>query len=263
MTITVKKSTPRSSMEWMRSEFIKRKSKNSQYTLRAFARQLDVPPGRISEILSGKRQLTLSLAQKISEQLGYLPSMSIDLFQMLKLERKVSKTKEVTPSKSEYTDLSAEMFEVIADWQYFAILNLIKLKSFREDPQWIGQRLGISSTEVRSAVDKMLRLGVLKKNDKGKLVRVAEKFVTTYEIPSMVLKHSHRQSLEMAIAALEDVPLRLRDITSITCPADINKIPHVKAAIKLFQRRMAKLIASPEATAVYNINVQLIPITKE
>ncbi len=262
MLTATRKSTFTSSTEWLRNEFIKRKEKNNRYTLRAFSKHLDIPPGRLSELLSGKRQITFNLAQKITEQLDCSSHASNELLQILKGERKVGEKFKVSKS-SQYTDLSAEMFDVIADWQYFAILSLLKLRTFREDPSWIGRRLGISSTEVRSAIDKMLRLGVLTTDKNGKLVRVAEQFVTTYGVPSTALRRSHKQSLEMAIDAIENVPLHLRDITSITFPADLSKIPLVKKTIKLFERRIAKLMASPEATAVYNMNVQLVPITKE
>jgi hypothetical protein len=69
--------------------------------------------------------------------------------------------------------------------------------------------------------------------------------------------------LEQAIAALEEVPLELRDITSITFPTNLAQIDKVRPLIKSFQRKIAKMLEEGDATAVYNLNTQLVPVTKE
>jgi len=252
----------KSSTDWLRSEYVRRRQKNPAYTMRSFARHLEISSGRMSEILAKKRNLTYAMADKVADRLGYAPPERHAFLELVSTESSSRKSSR-TIKHSEYTNLSAEMFSVIADWQHFAILNLIKLKSFRNEPRWIASRLNISVTEVHSALERLQMLGMIEKVPNSGLKRTISTFVTSYEVPSAALRRSHKQDLERAIAALEDVPLPLRNITSITFPADLKKIKKAKVLIKDFERRIAKLMNSSKATAVYNLNVQLIPVTKE
>lgn len=62
-------SNPESLVEWVRSEYLRKKGKNDRYSLRSFARDLELPVGRLSEILSSKRKITLNIAEKIAKGL--------------------------------------------------------------------------------------------------------------------------------------------------------------------------------------------------
>ncbi len=65
-------------VEWLRAEFLKRKEKNQRFSLRAFARQLDIHPGRLSEIFSRKRMVTEKLFNKLTDKLN-LPSEETEM----------------------------------------------------------------------------------------------------------------------------------------------------------------------------------------
>ncbi|MGZ3806814.1 MAG: helix-turn-helix transcriptional regulator, partial [Bacteriovorax sp.] len=49
------------------------RSRNSSFSLRAFAKNLGLSPASLSQILSGKRPLTLSTAKKICDSLNLSP----------------------------------------------------------------------------------------------------------------------------------------------------------------------------------------------
>ena len=44
--------------------------KNAGYTCRSFAKEINVSPSRISQIISGKRMITMDTAKKIASFLG-------------------------------------------------------------------------------------------------------------------------------------------------------------------------------------------------
>jgi uncharacterized protein (TIGR02147 family) len=250
-----------SGLNWLRSEYEKRLAKNPAFSIRAFARFLNMSPGHLSDVLSEKRPLTPRLAMKLLDLLEADPESYKSILKALKAKRSKSTIK---PSSADiYVDLGPDAFAAIADWQHFAILSLIKLKSFRRDPKWIAARLGISTVTVRSSLDRLIKLGMLEELPGGGLVRTTENYVTTNGVPSAAIRASHRQSLEQAIAALEEVPLELRDITSITFPTNLAQIDKVRPLIKSFQRKIAKMLEEGDATAVYNLNTQLVPVTKE
>ena len=55
----------------LKSELASRTNQNPNYSLRAFARDLDLAPSRLSEVLNGKQGLSTQAAEKIAKTLGY------------------------------------------------------------------------------------------------------------------------------------------------------------------------------------------------
>lgn len=53
---------------------IERKRQQKQLKQKELAALLEVPPGRLSQILSGKRRVTMDLAKKLHERLNISPA---------------------------------------------------------------------------------------------------------------------------------------------------------------------------------------------
>lgn len=56
--------------KWLHETYIRKREKNPRYSLRAFAFHMGIPAGRLSEIINGKRALTDSILQKMTEKLN-------------------------------------------------------------------------------------------------------------------------------------------------------------------------------------------------
>ena len=245
--------------DWLRREYLKRRNKNVAFSLRAFARVLKVPSGRLSEIFSGKRKLTIQLAESIAQRLGMSPQEKERFLKSLPQNGVRNRT--WTPVDNAYKQLSIDTFCVISDWYHYATLSLLELRDFDPSPKSIATRLGISVVEARAAIERLLRLELIARKGNS-LVRTETSLTTTHDIVSSRLRRFHRQTLEKAIRSLEDIPLESRDITSITMAIDANKLPAAKRMISRFRRRMAGFLESGERTAVYTLNVQLFPLMK-
>ena len=157
--------------------------------------------------------------------------------------------------------LSEDAFQVIAEWHYYAILNLIETDDFKSDAAWIARRLGLSVIEVVSALDRLERLGFIIRK-KAAVRRSVAPLKTSSDVTSAALRRSHRQNLEQAIAALEDVAVDDRDISSVTMPMDPRKMKEAKVLIARFKKEMSLLLKGGMRTEVYNFNLQLVPVTK-
>jgi uncharacterized protein (TIGR02147 family) len=182
-----------------------------------------------------------------------------------KIERKgpvlmISAEAESSAPEPEYHQLTTDAFHALADWHHFAILSLMDTASFKPEAKWIARRLGISVIEARTGIDRLKRLDLITEKG-GKLKRTAAHLTTTHDVSSAALKLSHHQALEQADRALEDVALELRDITSMTMAIDVGKIQEAKKLIKDFRRKLSVYLESGKRTEVYNLNVQLIPLS--
>src|SRR5690606_13180760 len=123
---------------------------------------------------------------------------------------------------------------IIGDWYHFAILSLMKTKDFSAEPSFIAKRLGISETEASQAIERLARLEMIERDSEGQWKRARPKFRTSDDIPNISLQKAQRQNLDLALQALIDVPVELRDFTAITMPADPDLLPKAKELIRKF-----------------------------
>jgi uncharacterized protein (TIGR02147 family) len=238
-------------VELIKTELLRRKRDNKSYSLRAFAEFLEISPGRLSEILSEKRPIGKKTKLKIAERLGITEMNAL-------LE---TKPQHLTFSdRADYHFLSNDAFTVLADWYHFAILSLADTHDFQADPKWIAKRLNISVLEATEALSRLKKVGAIEMNGK-KMTKTNKSVRTTTDLESQALRISHRQSIEQAVLALNEVPLELRDITSITMAIDLKKLPMAKQIIKEFRHKMADVLEVGSQSEVYNLNIQLVPVS--
>jgi uncharacterized protein (TIGR02147 family) len=247
-------------IDWLRVEYARRREKNPQYSLRAFARSLRIRSGPLSEILNKKRRLSVKLGARLAERLGLSPQDAERFLSSIRAQTGAGAAATVG-EKQAYQQLSADTFFLISDWYHYSLMSLAETHGFRSDPKWIAARLGVSVTEIKAAIERLLRLGLLRE-DQGELSAAGSFSFLPRPLPSAALRKYHRQVLELAIRAIDEVPLESRDVTSITLAVDPGKLRLASEAIKRFRRELAGLLETGQRTEVYHLNIQLIPITQ-
>lgn len=79
------------SKEFLFKIYTEKKSRNTNYSIRAFARDLSIPSGRLTEIFNGKRNLTDKLGLRISGKLGLPTHDAISFLEAIRLEKRTKK----------------------------------------------------------------------------------------------------------------------------------------------------------------------------
>lgn len=241
---------------WLQKEFTDRSRKNPRFSLRAFAKLLDMEASSVSQILAGKRKVSAKLAGQICDQLSVPPDQKRMLLSGL---AKAVPAAAATPN---YYQLTADAFAVVADWYHYAILELTFAENFQSSPKWIARKLGVSATDVTVAVDRLLRLELLENKD-GRLVKT-EAFLSNYSEgqTAPALKELQRQLLRKALEAIDHTPQEMKDITSMTMAASPDKIPEAKERIRRFRRELCAFLEDGPRTAVFNLGIQLYPLSE-
>ncbi len=233
-------------VEILRNEYFRRCRENARYSIRSFAKQAGVSPGSMSELLSGKRPLSIKIADKIAAKIG------------LRL-----RPKDAATISKDYQKISDDEYQLISDWYYLGILNLMKLKDFKSDVQWMAQRIGLSKVQVQDAIDRLSRLGLIE-NKNGRYRRVKKRLSIESDVPSSAIRESHRQRMHLAIQSLVDHSIHERDITGSVLAIPATRLPEAKQMIKEFRERFVdELEIDGKADTVLNLCIQLYPITKE
>jgi len=238
------------------------KQRNSGFSLRAYSRRIGIPSSALSEILSGKRKVTRRVAEKILSKLAIDPLEARKLTTQIPIiHHKKAKSTPKNPGK-DFVELPMDQYLTISEWYYFAILSLSEVEEFDGTPEWISARLGIRKNDAASAIERLIRLKLLERDDKGKVKSTGEQ-LTTGDIPSAAYVRAHSQNLDLAQRSLDTDPSDLKDFSSMTMTIDPKKIGLARERILQFRREICAFMeSSGPKLEVYRMNVQLYPLSK-
>lgn len=255
--------------DFLANELTRRMRANSRYSLRAFARSLKLSPGELSEILRGMRPLTLKSAQRVAEALSLSPGERTHLFELVAsgtraLQPKASPTRAssgaaLTPMQQK--QLSLDLFYLVSDWYCFPILSLAECEGFRSEPRWIAGRLGVSVIEARTAIERLLRLGLLETKS-GELKPCPDYVVAGDQVPSEAIRAFHRQILQKALDALDIQPLSEREFTGAGFATDPKHVPEIRRELSRFLDRIVQKYSRGKKSEVYHLELSLFRLSK-
>ncbi len=233
--------------------------RNPHYSRRAFSKRIGVSPGAMSELFNGQRRVSAKLAERICERLALDPQERSELLSIFRNKTQVTKNDEVEPN---YLQLSLDHFKIIGDWYHFAILRLMFTFDFKSNISWIAQRLGLSFNVVETAVQRLKRLAIIKEEKNGSWTRSKINYRTSDDVSNISVQRAHGQYLEKAREALDTLPVNERDFTSLFFTCNHDQLPRMKELIRKFQDEFSNEIESEQKAEVYQMCIQVFPITK-
>ncbi len=244
------------------SEYSKKQKKNPAYSLRSFSKFLGLAQATLSEVMRDKRKLPLKHAIPVAEKLNLDPSTKTMFVKSVELSKASLKNLELkTDHYLDETVLDEQRdYNIIAYWEYYGLLNLIETKDFINDEHWIAKRLDIKVSRVSQVKKELIARGYLKE-EQGNLTRIQTKLTTSQDVFSKALRHSHKESLEMAIEKIDSVHLDKRFLSSSTIPVSMEKMDEAKKLIREFRAKMTALLAEGDKEEVYQFCIQLYPLT--
>lgn len=236
---------------WLQRQFTDRCKRNPRYSLRAFAKSLTLDASTLSQILSGKRIISKKIMQTLCNRLLATPK-DLKSFGLLR----------VKVTDEAFFQVNVDTFSVISEWYHYAILELTCVAGFKSDPKWIAKKLSITVEEAKAATERLKRLGLLLVEN-GSLIK-SSKFLTNMSNVNTSAAHRElqKQVVEKALLAIDECPQEEKDITSMTMAIDVNNLPKAKELIRKFRRDFCALLEDGEQTRVYNLAIQLYPISK-
>jgi transcriptional regulator with XRE-family HTH domain len=246
-------------LDYLKKEFKSRKKKNSSYSVRAYARDLQMDSSVLSKILSGKRKLTFNISKKIVAQLTLDESVKRILLLTYLDEDTPFRTDEdyFVPDEN----LSAEL---MSRWEYYAVLSYLEINdSF--DPPSIALSLKTDEKVVSQIIDNLLRLQIIE--DKGTTLKLVGKNLTAPKsFNNASLIQAHKEYIEKSVEMLLSEDRKRGDFSGMTFSMPAYKYKEALEQIKTFRRTFAKYLSpkdSEKADGVYRINIQFFPLSTE
>lgn len=240
-------------------ELARRCSRNPQYSLRAFAAALGVDHATLSQWLRGKRSLTPEAVERLGARLG-LPHEVVRAH--AERERLYPPA---GPERPEVRQLAADVASLVADWWHFAILELVRLESFRPDSRWIARVLDLEVDVVNVALQRLLRLRLLEMAAPDRWIdRSGDAAASLDGLPTEALEKLVAEARRLAVQSLRDVPGALREHSMTTVAVDTARLAGAFERIARFRRELLVYLDEGGAPRddVYQLEIHLFPVTR-
>ena len=148
-------------------------------------------------------------------------------------------------------------------WYFVLIRELVDLPNFREYPEWIAKQIQppISPGEAKKALEELIKLGLLQRDQKGKLIQSSTIVVTPDEVASSAIGKYHKEMMARAQESIDRVPRELRDISAQTFGISKETAKTIKEMIQNFRTNILEVVAREQAAdSIYQLNFQLFPL---
>ncbi|OFZ49065.1 MAG: hypothetical protein A2381_15815 [Bdellovibrionales bacterium RIFOXYB1_FULL_37_110] len=232
-------------------EFKSIKVQNPAYSIRAYAKKLNIPVSALSNFLNGKRSITRKMALKIIPKLNISPDIKTKLlFKQFKSDDGSKQT------------LTLDYFATISDWYYFAILSLAEIDNFKATPKWVAKRLNIPLKTAEHAISILIRLRMLEMDASGSYFPTGIQFKTPTDIVSHCLKKHTLQTLELAKKSLINDSIEKRDFSTTTMAINPGNLPEAKKMIADFRKKLSQKLELGDKKEVYKLSIQLFPLSR-
>ena len=254
----------------LRDALSERSETNRSYSLRAFARDMKMTSSRLSEVLNNKKGLSKRSGEKVARCLGFTKEETkyfCDLIESVDARSEVARSVALSRIQAQRSNrvmsiLQMDAFKVISDWYHFGIVNLMHLKSFRDDTNWIAETLSIDPSDVTAAIERLCRLEMIEKKE-GQWTVVQDYVTSPDGVPSEAIRKFHRQILEKASLALSTQSVEERDMTALIMPVNTRKLGIARERIRAFRKELCKeLDTGDDVDQVYCLSMQLFSLTK-
>lgn len=158
--------------DFLLREFDKRRARNAFYSLRAYARDLELSPSRLSEVLNRKKGLSMAVAQDVSRKLG-LDAITEKTF-VLSVQANHARSKAEKKNASQLLEqhLKAKKesplkTETIVNWVTEAILKMSQRRGESIEVDVLAKKLSVPKFSIIDSMRFLRRLGFISA-EKGK-----------------------------------------------------------------------------------------------
>jgi uncharacterized protein (TIGR02147 family) len=154
-------------------------------------------------------------------------------------------------------------YEFFAHWYVSAVREMVAIPGFKDDPDWISQHLvpPIKASEAKKALEDLLNLGLVKRDETGKLIQSEALLTTPVEVSSAYIANWHKEHIKKAAESIDLVPREKRNISSASFGFSKKNIKLLKEMTDNF-RKAVLLLASEQGDKdiLMQLNIQVFPL---
>lgn len=239
----------------LQKELVRRCKQNSNYSLRSFAKYLGISASLLSQVLTGKRSLSSKKQRELSERLQLNPNIQKVYTEALLLNLSEDKKEDV---------FSLDEFEYISEWYHIALLSLLQMPKELKTPETLAKRLGIHVVQVRDALERLVRLKLIKKDSDNNYSHVRSEIRFRNKTSSKGSIQYNLQLIEKAKKCILEESFDQRAASAVYVETTQSSVEALREEIRIFRNYISEKYSKPDtAEDVYCLSVQFFSTTKK
>lgn len=255
--------------------FARKQKVNPKYSLRSFARDLDVNPGFVSRLLNGKQEIPLQRLDQIAKILEMdsltskelKKSMAATLLKDMGLDpSEIGKSKVGSILQFDDRAMTAKEMSVLSPWYNITILELVTCANFKMEAGWIAKRLNLTNEQVERSLSYLTENGYLQKDEEGQVTKTNKQLRLPTKLSVGIIRQFHKNMMEFAVKEMfqktGDKDFTERLITSTSIAVNKENIPKAKERMLEMQIEIAEILRAGECTEVFDLTLALFPLTQ-
>lgn len=256
---------------YVREELELRQKRRPHYSLRAFARDLEISPSFLCEFLAGRQGFSRARAIWIANKLNLTDEQRDHFWDLIQAKfahpaplKHAAAFRAMQRAKSKPSHLELERFHLIADWYHFVLLEILGLKNGPKSLEEISTLIQAPKCDLEQALSRLEKLGFLKVSqpeDQNHLPRyelLTDMTSVGDEVPDRAVQLCHQQALRMQADAIETKSFAERENVTIVFSTRKDKWPDLRKEV---QKAIIDVCAkyaepSPENDQVVTLSAQ-------
>lgn len=262
--------------EFLRDWFLWRKHQESGFTYRLFSHAMGfTSPNQLQLVINGKRNITTDTLECYADVLKFKKkereyfALLVSFNQSKSMQEKSRHLASLAAFQTQRGHLlTPEQYRYLSHWHYPTVREMVALKDFCEDSDWIANRLGGEATSAgaQKIIANLLELGLLTRDAAGKLTPGAPYVSTGAEVASVAAFTYHEQTIGLALEKLRGVPSENRNVSALTFTIRQDDYAAIVEEVNAFRKHLIKHLLARDVQnqdeAVYQLNLQLFPVTQ-
>jgi uncharacterized protein (TIGR02147 family) len=260
--------------DFLRDAYLDLKNKDKKFSFRYFSKQAGFKSSSVlKDVIEGRRGIAphsidrFVQAFKLGKEEGRFFRTLVLFGQAETSEEKQRYAEELFKFRGykKIHPLKESQYNFYARWYLSVIRELVNLKDFQEDPQWIAKKISppITPQEAKKGLEELIELGLLLRDESGHLKQTDSHITTPDEVTMSSVAQYHKDMMKRAVESIDRVPREKRELSAITLGMSLETAKTVKEMIQNFRKSVVEFVAKDNKTnAVYQINLHLVPLTE-
>lgn len=258
--------------EYIRDYYLYSKAENKKFSHRMFARLAGFKSSNfIKFVIDGKSNVSHESAMALAQAMK-MTKAETQFFVTLAMLNQASSSEDRHRYAEELMSyrthrkiypLREALFNYTSKWYLSILRGMVGLPGFREDIPWIAKHFlsEVTQSEIQRGFEDLIALGLLKRDENGKLQQVAANVASDDEVALSSVAQFHREMMQKASESIDNVPREERDISGMTIGVSAEMAKKIKEMIQNFRKELIDVVNQDQKTTkVYQLNIQLFPL---
>jgi uncharacterized protein (TIGR02147 family) len=257
--------------EWLRKVYEERKGRDSFFSYRFLAEKVGMDHSLLIKVLQGERHLAENSLDSWVRYLK-LDAREEEYFRTLVQFAKARSARERTQALDQLiaqqgmrmAQVERDQWEYFRDWHHVALRSVVGLDGSL-DAAAAGARLDppASAKEAQAALDLLVRVGLLRKDDDGRWALAHDYVEAGAAISPLAVREHQKEMLRLAQDAIERHPPEIRQVSSATFTLSLSDLEEARRRIRTLRDSLLRMSSeSRDPAHVFQFEAVLFPLTR-